>query len=122
MGAMRWLAGVAVLFLVGAPLAACVQVIGADGYLGAASSLCELLAQCYTESRFPGCEARAEEALSNADPGERVQFLAAFGAEGCLENCSNAEDCLDLPPLCEDTGAACEQLEHCCGFNDSAGA
>jgi hypothetical protein len=113
-----WLAAALVTVLA----ASCVSVLGAGDYAGAATSLCDLLAQCYGGAAYPDCAERVASGLDGSDAELRAQFLGAFSDKDCLRNCSSARACLDLPPVCEDGGSACTQLEDCCGFTANASA
>jgi hypothetical protein len=100
----------------------CVAVLGAGDYRGAATSLCDLLAQCYGSDAYPGCVERVAAGLDGSDPSGRVEFLGAFSQRDCLRNCSTARACLDMLPVCEAAGAACGAVEECCGFTVNEGA
>ena len=99
----------------------CTRALDLDGYRGAATELCALLADCYGAGFFPGCEGSVGRAIEQADPAARNGWLTFFGDNDCLRNCTRGKRCLDQAPVCRQTGQACDQKEQCCGFTNGEG-
>jgi hypothetical protein len=87
----------------------------------ASSAICGLLSTCYAAGTFSGCEAHVNGDLEDAGAGDRDGWLQALSAQGCLDSCSTARDCLDTAPVCAKRGTGCTQAEECCGFTSGSG-
>ncbi len=96
--------------------ASCASLIGLGDYASAAAKLCEKLIACDGADRYPGCESWLAGQLESATAADRSGWLTHFADAACTESCANARLCLDVIPLCGDSGESCGQTEHCCGF------
>jgi hypothetical protein len=76
--------------------------------------LCGQLGDCYGAEVYP-CGAM-EDALREASPGVRDEFLTAFDEDECLGSCPRSLACLDREPYCS-PGGACDTETDCCGWS-----
>lgn len=111
----RILAGLVLALGIGVGGASCTSALDLDTYRSAPSELCALLDQCYSASAPGKCQADVEAAIAHKSNLDVSDWLQSFSDLSCLENCSSARRCLDLPLLCV-TSAACSRREDCCGF------
>jgi hypothetical protein len=104
----------ALLGALGVPGAAsCTSALGLDGYANAQSALCDKITECYA-SGAPPCQAMLADRLVGTDVSS---WLTSFSGDTCLGSCASARRCLDLPPVCMQTLAACQETEDCCNFS-----
>lgn len=108
------IAAVAVALTVGATAAgACRDIVTPDGTIDAVSELCATLESCYPDQY--DCEALTSS-VDTADD-ELVQlFLSQFEPASCLDSCSGARSCLDVPIFCRSGSASCSATEQCCDW------
>ena len=93
----------------------CTGVLGLDAFTDAPTSLCTKLQNCYADGAPANCQTRLDGRLvagNSADQG----WLVAFSQDTCLTSCADARRCLDLRPVCSESGATCATAEECCDF------
>ena len=101
--------------------ASCINILDLEGYSDATIDLCQLIEECFGSTYFPECDDHAGPRLMTADARERSSWLVAFADSNCLENCTAARNCLDMPPVCGGGGSPCVREQQCCGFSNGFG-
>ena len=96
-------------------LGSCASTLKLDEYRSASSELCGLLDQCFDANEPHKCQNQIEKALAASGNDSVASWLGSFADLSCLESCSSARRCLDLPLLCDKT--TCSRQEDCCGFS-----
>lgn len=94
-------------------LPSCNSLFGFDEYSDSTSDLCDLAQKCYD---FADCESHVGPKLDGADADTRSEWLAAIPTKSCLASCAKSRKCLNIDPVCNGLGSACEREEECCGF------
>src|SRR5690348_17080652 len=102
--------------------ASCTQVLDLDGYEDAAASLCEMLDRCFGRAGYKDCEDTVKGRLESASDTSTHDWLAYYGDNHCLADCTSAWKCLDVPPVCLGKAKSCNIDEDCCGFSKGRAA